>query len=49
MKYLKSIIWPKKERVAKEALIVFAGTIGIGVVCLGIDTLAKYLLNLAIH
>jgi len=44
-KYFESIIWPKKERVRKEFLIVMIGTLVFGALSFGIDTLARFILN----
>ena len=45
-KYFSSIIWPNKERVKNEFLIVAIGSVVFVLFTLGINTLAKYLMNL---
>ncbi len=45
-KYFSSIIWPNKDRVKNEFWIVAIGTVVFALFTFGIDTLAKYLMNL---
>ena len=42
----KNIIWPKKEDVKKEFLIVACGTVGVAIISFGVNTLAQFLLKL---